>query len=79
MTQPRPTMSVNLDTLVKIAEVDRLVDELVIEAVEEARKAGYSWAQIGGALGVSKQAAQQKYGSLHLLKEGDVVHPGGEG
>jgi hypothetical protein len=28
--------------------------------VEEARRAGHSWSQIGDALGVSKQAAQQK-------------------
>lgn len=31
------------------------------EAVREARKAGDSWTVIGAALGVSKQAAQQRF------------------
>jgi Clp amino terminal domain, pathogenicity island component len=36
-------------------------DALVMHFVEEAREAGCSWAQIGGALGVSKQGAQQRF------------------
>jgi hypothetical protein len=36
-------------------------DDLVGRFVEQARDAGCSWAQIGSALGVSKQAAQQRY------------------
>jgi hypothetical protein len=36
---------------------DRLVDHFVAEG----RSAGYSWSQIGNALGVSKQAAQQRF------------------
>jgi hypothetical protein len=39
-------------------------DDLVGRFVEQARGAGCSWAQIGGALGVSKQAAQQRYPSV---------------
>lgn len=35
-------------------------------AVIDARKAGASWATIGEQLGVSKQAAAQKYGKLLL-------------
>ena len=31
-------------------------------AVAAARDTGYSWAVIGGMLGVSAQAAQQRYG-----------------
>ncbi len=38
-----------------------LGDSLVEHFVAEARDAGHSWAQIGRALGVSKQAAQQKH------------------
>jgi hypothetical protein len=32
--------------------------------VKHARAAGHSWGEIGAALGISKQAAQQKYGAL---------------
>lgn len=38
-----------------------LGDELIGHFVEEARVAGCSWAQIGGNLGVTKQAAQQRH------------------
>ena len=39
------------------------LDKLTHEAVQRARAAGHSWMQIGQALGVSKQAVHQKYGS----------------
>lgn len=35
----------------------------VRDAVNAARAAGYSWAAIGAVLGVSRQAAQQRFGS----------------
>jgi Clp amino terminal domain, pathogenicity island component len=38
-------------------------DDLVGRFVEVARRGGCSWAEIGGALGVSKQAAQQRFPS----------------
>lgn len=38
-----------------------LGDELIGHFVEEARAAGCSWSQIGGHLGVTKQAAQQRH------------------
>jgi Clp amino terminal domain, pathogenicity island component len=36
-------------------------DQLIDHFVTRARAAGSSWSQIGGALGVSKQAAQQRW------------------
>lgn len=39
------------------------VDVLAHQAVTMARRDGETWAEIGAALGVSKQAAQQRYGS----------------
>ena len=36
----------------------------VSEAVNLARKAGISWKRIGAELGISAQAAQQRYGPL---------------
>ena len=40
------------------------VDEELVVAVREARQAGRSWSEIGVMLGVSKQAAQRKYGPI---------------
>lgn len=36
----------------------------LVEAITRARTAGYSWALIGGAIGTTGQAAQQRYGRL---------------
>lgn len=36
----------------------------LVEAVMKARAAGYSWAMIGGAIGTTGQAAQQRYRNL---------------
>jgi hypothetical protein len=38
-------------------------EEKVAEAVNAAREAGCSWLSIGMMLGVSKQTAQQRYGT----------------
>ncbi len=36
-------------------------DEALRRIVASAREAGASWAAIGGALGITRQAAQQRY------------------
>lgn len=36
----------------------------IAEAVDAARRAGISWKRIGIELGISPQAAQQRYGSV---------------
>jgi hypothetical protein len=43
------------------ADLDALGDNLVGHFVDEARAAGLPWSQIGTALGVTKQAAQQRF------------------
>ena len=55
-------------------QIERLSDELLDHVVKEARAAGCSWAQIGDALGVTRQAAQQRHGGLavRLLRD-DLV------
>lgn len=40
------------------------VESEVAAAIAAARDAGYSWAMIGGAIGTTGQAAQQRYGKL---------------
>lgn len=42
-------------------DLDELAEEVLGHFVEQARQAGCSWSQIGTALGVSKQAAQQRH------------------
>ncbi len=52
------------ETLRRIAAlVDQreALDAALVDAVRAARRAECSWSQIGAMLGVSKQAAQQKY------------------
>jgi hypothetical protein len=38
------------------------LDEAIVLAVIGLREAGYSWAEIPARLGVSRQAAQQRWG-----------------
>src|SRR5690348_3913607 len=58
------------DVLTKVSEARQrarglaeLGDQLVDHYVTAARASGASWAQIGDAMGVSKQAAQQRKGA----------------
>ena len=54
------------EALARVAETDNRVSLAAVEveaAVKRARDQGASWAQIGTALGVTKQAARQRFGS----------------
>jgi phosphomevalonate kinase len=51
-----------LRQIAKLAEEREALDDEVNEAVQAARRAHRSWSEIGTMLGVSKQAAQRKYG-----------------
>lgn len=51
--------------LLERAVIDRARSERqIIEAITAARGAGMSWLRIGGMLGTSAQAAQQRYAAL---------------
>jgi Clp amino terminal domain, pathogenicity island component len=43
------------------ARIDEQADALIGYFVDQARRSGASWSQIGGAMGVSKQAAQKRF------------------
>lgn len=45
-----------------VAALRRLVERLEVLQVRNARAAGWSWEEIGMALGVSKQAVHKKHG-----------------
>jgi len=59
-----------LDLLVLTHELETQCQQLLAAAVIGARHAGGTWEQIGSVLGVTRQAAQQHYGS------GGVAEPG---
>jgi hypothetical protein len=45
-----------------VVALRRLADQVESQQVAAARRLGWSWDQIGDALGVSRQAAHKKYG-----------------
>ena len=49
----------DLDGLLDLRDV---VEEAIAEAVAGQRANGFSWAQIGRGLGITRQAAQMRYG-----------------
>jgi hypothetical protein len=52
----------SLQRLREVANQRAAIDAAVTDAVKQARLANRSWAEIGLMLGVTKQAAQRKYG-----------------
>jgi hypothetical protein len=62
--EPSPDDEVAVaEHLLRRAALDRARSERQIgEAVSAARRAGMSWKRIGRELGISAQAAQQRYG-----------------
>lgn len=60
-----------VDVLAWVGDADAAVawaQQQLAAAVSRARGAGYSWAEVAGRLGVSRQAAQQRFGRGPQLK-----------
>jgi DNA-directed RNA polymerase specialized sigma24 family protein len=51
-----------------VASLRTLVERLEALHVAQAREQGWSWQEIGAALGVSKQAVHRKHGGRRLLR-----------
>lgn len=52
--------------LTAVARLRRIIEEAEAVQVEQARGRGWSWEDIGRALGVSRQAAHHKHGGVRL-------------
>ena len=52
----------DIDALADMTGLATELDEAIAQAVIGLREAGYSWAEIAARLGVSRQAAQQRWG-----------------
>jgi hypothetical protein len=57
----------DLRALAAAVEAARRADQQVREEVASARAVGHSWAAIGDVLGLSRQAAHQRYGAVDRL------------
>ena len=52
----------DIEALSVLADLQRDLAEQMQTSVDALLASGYSWADIGGQLGISRQGAQQKYG-----------------
>jgi hypothetical protein len=65
----------DIDAVADLAAIAGEAERAMRQAVAGLRKAGYSWADIGTRLGVTKQAAQQRWGSQSGTKPQVVAPP----
>jgi hypothetical protein len=52
----------DIEALHDLATLSDQLDTAITEAVQGLRRFGYSWTEIGNRLGISKQAAHQRWG-----------------
>ncbi|MGC5318534.1 hypothetical protein ACPXB5_07305 [Micromonospora arida] len=52
----------DVEALRDLVALSSVIDDAIGEAVIGLRAFGYSWSEIGSRLGISKQAAQQRWG-----------------
>jgi hypothetical protein len=53
----------DIESLALMAELADTIDSSIRDAVTGLREHGYSWAEIGSRLDVTRQAAQQRWGN----------------
>ncbi|GAS95577.1 uncharacterized protein RMCC_2543 [Mycolicibacterium canariasense] len=63
-----------LDWVRAARDVQRQADAFMAAAVEQARDAGRTWQEIGDVLGVSRQAAFQRYGKPIDPRTGEAMN-----
>jgi hypothetical protein len=53
----------DVEALILMTSLADQIDAAIAEAVKGLRACGYSWADIGSRLGITRQAAQQRWGA----------------
>jgi hypothetical protein len=54
----------DVEALIMMTGLADEIDTAISQAVKGLREFGYSWAEIGARLGVTRQAAQQRWGRM---------------
>lgn len=67
-----------LDALEQLSEIQAQLDERTAEVVLELRSQGYSWSQIGGAYGITREAAYRKWVGRAGVADTSPRKPGGQ-
>jgi hypothetical protein len=52
----------DIEALTLMTDLADEIDSAITQAVTGLRESGYSWAEIGSRLGITRQAAQQRWG-----------------
>jgi hypothetical protein len=52
----------DIEAITDLVQLSEQVDEAIAYAIGGLREFGYSWAEIGTRLGISRQACQQRWG-----------------
>lgn len=60
----RVAASGDVDALTLLCTLSTDLDNAITTAVRGLRDFGYSWAEIGNRLGITRQAAQQRWGGV---------------
>ncbi|MEH1011720.1 hypothetical protein V6U90_01130 [Micromonospora sp. CPCC 206060] len=58
----RRVASGDVEALRDLVGLSEVIDQALTDAVQGLRAFGYSWAEIGARLNISRQAAQQRWG-----------------
>lgn len=54
--------SADIDSLAALRDIHAITEDVLAEAIAACRQEGYSWSEVGQRLGITRQAAQQRYG-----------------
>jgi hypothetical protein len=75
-----PSRESLLHALTQLADLGERVEWAMLSVIGEARTAGVTWSAIGEALGVTKQAAQQRFAPYvkEALQRASAPDPGAQ-
>ena len=71
----RPLDTSTLQQLSRLGGLRQEIDDAILAAVQEARRQHSTWSEIGAMLGVTKQAAQQRYAPMLARPASEHILP----